>query len=186
MRNALDDLNRKVDVVFQSRKRGCPGLFLKEFTGYKWPIALENVHADHLTTEDSRLRIVKALELVLPQPFNGYDQGSVTESHKGLFSFGSLRVRSCQSVTYERALSSDEEIVLQRLKDMGVQVHETYIEPKHGALSSYEAELRTPLSQYLQQRGIMDGTEFDQCYIDINNSTILESREGFRYSWAWA
>ena len=48
-------------------------MFLKEFTGYKWPIALENVHADYLTTEDSRLRIVKALELVLPQPFNGYD-----------------------------------------------------------------------------------------------------------------
>ena len=64
-------------------------MFLKEFTGYKWPIALENVHADHLTTEDSRLRIVKALELVLPQPFNRYDQGYVTEAHKGLFSFGS-------------------------------------------------------------------------------------------------
>ena len=59
------------------------------------------------------------------------------------------------------------------LKDMGVQVHETYIEPKHGALSSYEAELRTPLSQYLQQRGIIDGTESDQCYMDINNSTIF-------------
>ena len=72
-----------------------------------------------------------------------------------------LRVRSCQSVSNERALSSDEEIILQRLKDMGVQVHETYIELKHGALSSYEAELRTPLSQYLQQRRIIDGTEFD-------------------------
>jgi hypothetical protein len=184
IRDVLDSLGREINVGFRSCKRGSLWMFLDEFDGYKWTITLENVYATHLDREDSRLRAVQALELVLPQSFNGYSQGSVIEAREGLFSFASEVTPSKKlSVALERTLSPDEETILERLRGMGLQIRKTYIEPKHDALSRFQAEFRTSLSQYLQRYGISNEIELEQCYIDIDDSSWL-SRDGFTYSWA--
>jgi hypothetical protein len=88
---------------------------------------------------------------VLPQSFNSYSQGSIIKAWEGLFLF-ILEVTLSKKllVALKYTLSPDEEIILERLRGIGLQVHKTYIKPKYNALLRFQAEFRTLLSQYLQ------------------------------------